>query len=60
MATYILKKDNAGLYYWVVRSDKNGKTIAKSSESYYSKQGAKESIEWVRTNAKGAELKDEA
>ncbi|HPX52165.1 MAG TPA: YegP family protein [Candidatus Paceibacterota bacterium] len=58
MATYQIHKDNKGEYYWTLRSDKNYKTIAMSSESYDSKQGAKDSIEWTRNNAKGATLED--
>jgi uncharacterized protein YegP (UPF0339 family) len=59
MATYHLKKEVSGDYYWILKSDKNGKIIAKSSESYESKEGVKESIAWVRANAKEASLKDE-
>ena len=42
MATYQLKKDVAGYYFWILKSDNNGKIVAKSSEAYNSKQGAKE------------------
>jgi uncharacterized protein YegP (UPF0339 family) len=59
MATFILKRDSLDDYYWIVKSDNNGKIIAKSSESYESKEGAKESIAWVKTNAKDAFVKDE-
>lgn len=59
MATFILKKDLANKFFWIIKSDKNGKTIAKSSESYESKAGANESIDWVRANAKNAKLQDE-
>lgn len=58
MATYRLSKDNAGYYYWILKSDENGKTVAKSSESYNSKQGAKDSIGWTRANAKEAAFED--
>jgi len=58
MARYQLSKDVAGCYYWILKSDRNGKTVAKSSESYDSKQGAKTSIEWTRNNAKGADYED--
>lgn len=44
-------KDVAGDYYWTLKSDENGKIIAKSSESYESKQGAENSIEWTQINA---------
>lgn len=59
MATFITKKDISGHYYWILKSDKNGNTIAKSSEAYESKQGAKDSIAWVKANAKDATEKDE-
>lgn len=58
MATYRLKRDNAGYYYWILKSDNNGEVIAKSSESYNSKQGAKNSIDWTRANAKEASFED--
>lgn len=50
MATYYIHKDNKKEYYWTLLSDKNGKTICMSSESYVSKQGAKESILWNQVN----------
>ncbi|KKR32393.1 MAG: hypothetical protein UT64_C0035G0002 [Candidatus Falkowbacteria bacterium GW2011_GWF2_39_8] len=59
MAKYLLKKDSSGGFYWILKSDKNGKTIAKSSESYESKDGAAASINWVKVNAKGANVEDE-
>lgn len=59
MAKYLLKKDLSGNFYWILKSDKNGKTIAKSSESYESKEGAKDSIDWVKTNAKSADVDDQ-
>lgn len=58
MAKYILKRDNAGNYYWILKSDENGKTIAMSSEAYNSKQGANNSVEWTKANAKNARLED--
>lgn len=58
MATFELKKDVAGYYFWILKSDRNGKTVAKSSEAYFSKQGAKDSIAWTRANAKDADYKD--
>ncbi|MBU2028626.1 YegP family protein [Patescibacteria group bacterium] len=57
MAKYQLKTDVAGNYYWILKS-KNGETVAKSSESYDSKQGANTSIEWTRINAKDAVYED--
>jgi uncharacterized protein YegP (UPF0339 family) len=58
MAKYQLKRDTAGYYYWILKSDRNGKTVAKSSESYDSKQGAKTSISWTRANGRGADYED--
>lgn len=59
MATYHMHKDSSGYYYWIIKSDKNSKTIAKSSESYNSKQGAKESVDWMKTNAGSAGYRDD-
>lgn len=58
MARYQLKKDIAENYYWILKSDKNGKIIAKSSEPYESKQGAKDSIDWIKINARDAVYED--
>ena len=58
MTTYQIHKDNQGEYYWILRSDKNYKTVAMSSESYDSKQGAKDAVAWTRANAKEAGLED--
>lgn len=60
MATFCLKKDSRDEFYWILKSDKNGETVAKSSESYVSRTGAKNSIEWVRINAKGAKFEDDS
>lgn len=60
MAKYILKKDTEANYYWILKSTENGKTIAMSSESYESKQGAKTSISWTQANAKTTSIEDEA
>ncbi|MFA6526622.1 MAG: DUF1508 domain-containing protein [Candidatus Buchananbacteria bacterium] len=59
MATFILKRDSLKNYYWILRSNKNFKIIAKSSESYEQKNGATESIAWTRVNAKEAGFTDE-
>ena len=59
MATYIIRKDNKGEYYWVLRSDENYKTVAMSSESYDSKYGAKQSIAWTQANGKTTSIKDD-
>lgn len=58
MATYKLKKNTPGNYYWILRSDKNYKIIAKSSEAYETR-GAMHSIKWVRINAEDAAFDDE-
>lgn len=58
MATFRLKKDSRNEFYWILKSDKNGETVAKSSESYVSRAGANNSISWVRANAKGAGFED--
>ena len=59
MATFKIKKDTADNYYWILKSDLNQKIIAKSSESYESKQGSKDSIAWVKANAEKAIVVDE-
>lgn len=59
MATFIMKKDSMQNFYWIIKSDKNYKIIAKSSESYETKTGLLSSIEWIRQNAKDANLQDE-
>lgn len=58
MAKFKVKKDAAGYYYWILISDSNGETVAKSSESYNSKQGADYSITWVRKYARDADYED--
>jgi uncharacterized protein YegP (UPF0339 family) len=58
MATYKIHKDSQKKFYWILKSDKNGKTICMSSESYDSKQGAKDSIEWTKANANSARTED--
>lgn len=59
MAKYIIRKDNQGDYYWVLQSTENFKTVAMSSESYESKQGAKTSIAWTQANAPTTSISDE-
>ena len=59
MATYIIRKDSRGEYYWVLRSDENYKTVTMSSESYDSKQGAKNSIAWTQANGKTKAVVDD-
>ncbi len=59
MAKFKLQKTISGQFYWILKSDKNGKIIAKSSESYINKTDAKYSIEWTKLNAKDATVVDE-
>jgi len=59
VATYIIRKDTKGEYYWVLRSDENYKTVAMSSESYDSKQGAKQSIAWTQVNGPTTSITDD-
>ncbi len=58
MATYYIKKDSKGNFFWVLDSDKNYKTVSMSSESYESKQGAKNSIEWNQANGSTSQIID--
>lgn len=58
MATFKLSKDHQGKFRWSLRSDNNGNIIAVASESYDSSAGAKESIAWMRANAKDAAFED--
>jgi len=57
MATYYIKNDSKGDYYWILKSN-NGETVCKSSESYESKQGIKKSIAWNQANGKTSQIKD--
>lgn len=58
MATIKIKNDLSGGFYWIIMSDVNGLTIAKSSESYVSRQGVLDSIDWIKTHAKNATVED--
>ncbi len=58
MATYHIWKDKDHKFYWTLKSSKNFKIVAMSSESYDSKQGAEESVEWTRANAKTDDIED--
>jgi|GEM_PF-729615 len=59
MATYHLRKNVGGKYYWVLQSNKNYEIVAMSSEAYDSKQGALNSIGWTKANAEKAGFKDD-
>ena len=59
MATFKIKKNSGNQYYWILKSDKNHKIIAKCSEYHPSKISAKNSIEWVKKNASLAKTVDE-
>lgn len=58
MATYHIHTDNKKQYYWILKSDENGKTICMSSEAYVSMAGVKHSITWTRLNAPTKNEKD--
>jgi uncharacterized protein YegP (UPF0339 family) len=47
MADFELKKDNKGEWYWLFQAD-NGKTIARSSESYNNRSDCLHSIRLVK------------
>lgn len=47
----VWKSKNDGDYYWRHWSDKNNNEIARSSEGYETKQGAIDSVKWVKANA---------
>jgi len=59
MAKYIIRKNTQSEYYWVLQSSENFKTVAMSSESYDSKQGAKKSIAWTQANGNTVTISDE-
>ncbi len=58
MATYKIKLNSNQEFYWILKSDKNNEIIAKSSESYETKAGARKSISWVQANAVNASVVD--
>ena len=58
MATYYIKKDNREQFFWILVSDKNGKTVCMSSEAYVSKQNVKDSIIWNQANGKSTSITD--
>ncbi len=57
MATYYIKKDSKGAYYWILKSN-NGETICMSSETYNAKQGAQKSLSWNQVNGKTGDVVD--
>jgi uncharacterized protein YegP (UPF0339 family) len=58
MATFVLwKSTNDYQWHWHLKSDENNKVICWA-EAYTTKQGALNSIEWVRKYAAGADLKE--
>jgi uncharacterized protein YegP (UPF0339 family) len=59
MATYKIKLDNNRKFYWILKSDKNHETVAMSSESYDTREGARKSISWVKANAENASIDDD-
>lgn len=58
MAYFNLYKDKAGEYRWRLRSSKNNKEIADSAEGYKNKSDALAGINFVKTNAPDAPIKD--
>lgn len=58
MATFKIIKNTRDKYYWILKSDKNHEIICMSSENYNQKQNTKKSIEWVKINAKNAQIID--
>jgi uncharacterized protein YegP (UPF0339 family) len=59
MATFRMKKNAKDQYYWILKSDKNGKIIAMSSEYYVKKSDAEYGISWTRMNAPSAGYADD-
>lgn len=57
MAKFQLYKDNAGEYRWRLKAA-NGDTVCVASEGYSSKQGAENSVSWVKANAPSANVED--
>lgn len=55
---FIIKKSASGQFHFVLKAG-NGEIIA-TSETYSSKESAKNGIESVTTNAPGAEVVDES
>ena len=57
MAKFIIYPDAKGEYRWRLKAV-NGRIVADSAEGYYSKQCARQDVEWVRTYANGAEVEE--
>jgi len=51
----IWKSTSDQKWYWNLKSDNNGKIICWA-EAYESRQGASDSVEWVRKYAAGAKI----
>ncbi len=58
MAYFRLYKDVQGYFRWSLKSSENHKIVADSAESYDSKAGALQGINWVKTNAASASIQD--
>ena len=58
-ATFEVYEDNAGEHRWRLRHD-NGNIIADSGGGYAAKQGARNGLQSVKTNAPGAEIEHES
>ncbi len=57
MAKFQIKRAVNNQFYWLLKAA-NGEEIAKSSEYYVSKQGAKDSVDWMRKYTAGADAED--
>jgi len=57
MATFWIYKDSAVEYRWRLTAA-NGRIVADSGEGYKTWQGVMDAINWVKTYAPGANVKD--
>jgi uncharacterized protein len=57
MATFYIYKDTSRNFRWRLKSS-NGRIIADSAEGYENRQGIDDAIDWVKVNAKGANIID--
>ncbi|HLB66765.1 MAG TPA: DUF1508 domain-containing protein [Candidatus Saccharimonadales bacterium] len=57
MAKFVIYPDAAGHYRWRLVAS-NGVKIASSGESFYSKSGAREAAELVRSYAGNADIEE--
>lgn len=57
MAKFQVFRDTVGEYRWRIKAN-NGETVCVSSEGYVAKQGALESVQFVKANAPVAPVED--